>query len=131
MEGACSQRGRASWTRTVQPCLMPMTIESHRQRAVAEYCARLRQLLGQELNGFLLYGSEARGDAMEGSDIDFLVIMRDPFDYGELLERTSELTAEISLEHDVVLARAFFTRRDMEFSQAPFLMAVRREGIPL
>jgi len=96
-----------------------------------EYRARLHEILGNELDSIILYGSQARGGAEEGSDVDLLCVMKRPFDYGELLDRTSEVTAGLSLKYDVVLSRAFVTRDDFQSRQTPFLMNVRREGLLL
>lgn len=99
--------------------------------ALTRYCGRLRRELGEQLHSVLLYGSQARGEPMDGSDIDVLIIMNEPFDYGEMLDRTSAATAEISLEYDVVISRVLFTREDYESKQTPFLMNVRREAVRL
>ncbi|MBS3933552.1 MAG: nucleotidyltransferase domain-containing protein [Truepera sp.] len=106
-------------------------MNSQIQQILAEYRARLATLLGDNLESVVLYGSRARGDAEEGSDIDVLCVMRRPFDYGEMIERTSEATAEISLKYDVVISRAFVTRDDYRFRKTPFLTNVRREGVAL
>lgn len=96
-----------------------------------EYQTQLKGLLGEELHSIVLYGSQARGDAVEGSDIDVLCVMKEPFDYGELIRRTSEVTAEISLKYDVVLSRSFASMADYKTRRTPFLMNVRREGVPV
>jgi len=95
---------------------------------VAEYRERLREVLGNELDSLVLYGSQARGDATAESDIDVLCIMKQPFDYGELVLRTARVSAAVSLEHDVVVSTAFVTREDFETRNTPFLMNVRREA---
>ena len=95
------------------------------------YRSALASALGARLERVLVYGSQARGDAAEGSDIDVLCVIRGPYDYGEMLERTSETTAAISLQHDVVLSRTFVSSEDFESRQLPFLMNVRKEGIAL
>ena len=64
-------------------------------------------------------------------DIDVLCVMSGSIDHGQLIERTSELTARLSLQHDVVLSRAFVSREAYDSRQLPFLMNVRREGVPL
>lgn len=108
-----------------------MSKRTHIEAILAEYRARLFEVLGDALESVVLYGSRARGDAEEGSDIDVLCVMKGPFDYSDLLDRTSEATAEISIKYDVVLSRAFVTRDDYRFRQTPFLMNVRREGFVL
>jgi hypothetical protein len=57
--------------------------------------------------------------------------MKGRFDYGEMLERTSEATAETSLKYDVVLSRAFVTGDEYRGRKTPFLTNVRREGVAL
>jgi len=64
-----------------------------------EYRQALVAIFGEELDSVVLYGSQARGDPDEGSDIDVLCIMKKQVDYGELIERTSEITAQISLKY--------------------------------
>jgi len=99
------------------------------RRILKEYRTRLEETLGENLDSIVLYGSQARGDAEEGSDIDVLCVMKKSFDYGELILRTSEITAEISLKYDVVLSRSFARLEDYETRQTPFLLNVRREGV--
>jgi len=108
-----------------------MNSQNRLQEILAEYRKRLEEILRDELDALVLYGSQARGDAEEGSDIDVLCVIKGPFDYGELIERTSEASAELSLKYDVVLSRAFVTRQDFESRDIPFLMNVRREGVAL
>jgi uncharacterized protein len=101
------------------------------RQILKEYRARLEETLGEDLDSIVLYGSQARGDAVEGSDIDVLCVMKKPFDYGELILQTSEVTSEISLKYDVVLSRSFARLEDYKTRQTPFLMNVRREGVAL
>lgn len=108
-----------------------MNSQNRLQEILAEYRQRLEEILRDELDALVLYGSQARGDAEAGSDIDVLCVIKGPFDYGELIERTSEASAELSLKYDVVLSRAFVTRQDFESRDIPFLMNVRREGVAL
>lgn len=108
-----------------------MNSQNRLQEILAEYRKRLEEILRDELDALVLYGSQARGDAEAGSDIDVLCVIKGPFDYGELIERTSEASAELSLKYDVVLSRAFVTRQDFESRDIPFLMNVRREGVAL
>jgi predicted nucleotidyltransferase len=91
----------------------------------------LKETLGERIEKVILYGSQARGDARDDSDIDVLVVLKDDFKYSEMLKKTSRVVANLSLENDVVISRAFVTRQQYEQSQIPFLMNVRREGLAL
>jgi predicted nucleotidyltransferase len=91
----------------------------------------LVRCLGDELESMILYGSQARGQARSDSDIDVLVVVRDDSDYADLIRRTSTAVAALSLQHDVVISRAFVSRERFEHEQTPLLLNVRREGVPV
>jgi len=108
-----------------------MTDQDLTRQILEEYRRKLTVLLDDDLDSVVLYGSRARGDAVKGSDIDLLCIMKRPFDYGELITKSSEITAEVSLKHDVVISRVFVTRGDLQARRTPFLMNIHKEQIPL
>ena len=89
------------------------------------------RILGDQLVSVILYGSRARGQARSDSDIDVLVVVHDDSDYGDLIRRTSATVSALSLQHDVVISRAFVSRERFEHEQTPFLLNVRREGVPV
>jgi len=99
------------------------------KKILNEYRQRLIEILGPDLDSVLLFGSQARGDAGTGSDIDVLCIIKTPFDYGDLISRTSLATAELSLAHDVVISRVFVTLEAYSSQESPFLMNVRKEQV--
>ena len=90
----------------------------------------LARVLGDQLQSVILYGSQARGHARTDSDIDVLVVVRDDSDYGDLIRRTSATVSALSLQHDVVISRAFVSQERFEREQSPFLLNVRREESP-
>ncbi|MFQ5737863.1 MAG: nucleotidyltransferase domain-containing protein [Acidobacteriota bacterium] len=106
-----------------------MPLQNRLRKILQEYRALLTGVLGEDLKFIVLYGSQARGDAEAGSDIDVLCVMRGPFDYGGLIERTSQASAQISLRYEVVISIAFVTIDDYRTRGTPFLMNVRREGV--
>ncbi len=108
-----------------------MAVNDRLQNVLSEYRRRLAEIFGDELDSVILYGSQARGEAIDGSDIDVLCVMKRHLDYGEVLDRTSEVTAELSLKYDVALSTAFVTREDLDSRNTPFLINVRREGVRL
>lgn len=91
----------------------------------------LIRVLGDQLQSVFLYGSQARGQARADSDIDVLVVVRDDSDYGDLIRRTSAAVSALSLQHDVVISRVFVSGERFEQEQTPFLLNVRREGVPV
>ena len=83
------------------------------------------------LESIILYGSQAREDAQEYSDIDILVVLKRAFNYREEIDKTSHFIADLSLEYDTVISRAFISTQRFHEENNPFLLNVRREGITL
>ncbi len=101
------------------------------RKVLSKLKKELLRIYGESVDSIILYGSRARGDARADSDIDILVVLKDDFNYSEMLRLSSELVASLSLENDVVISRAFATKAQYEKLQIPFLMNVRREGVPV
>ena len=96
---------------------------------ITELRGQFEVLYREQLVRMMLFGSQARGDAKPESDIDVLVVLQGPVDPGEEIARTGEVTAQVSLKHDVVIARVLISVDQFSEEQSPLLLNVRREGI--
>ncbi len=96
---------------------------------LTELSRRLQALYGLRLIRLILYGSQARGDAKPGSDIDVLVVLEGPVNPFEEIHRTGKSVAELSLAYDEVVSCVFISSEQYEREQSPLLINVRREGI--
>ncbi len=101
------------------------------QAILSELKAGLEDLYQDNLVKVLLYGSQARGDAREGSDIDVMIVLRGDFRRSAEMERTSHLISDLSLKYDTVISRFFVSEAAFEEQQSPLLRNVRRKGVPL
>ena len=97
----------------------------------ADLRQRLETLHGQRLSQIMLFGSQARGDAVPGSDIDILVVLEGPVDPAEEIARAGEVISELSLKHDVVISCTFVSADRYARERSPLLLNVRREGMPV
>ena len=91
---------------------------------------RLERVHGARLRGVVLYGSEARGEAGEDSDIDLLVLLDDPVDFGRDLERNLEALFPLSLEIDRPISPKPVSAVEYETFDCPLYRNAHREGIP-
>jgi predicted nucleotidyltransferase len=89
----------------------------------------LQTLYGEQLKAVVLYGSQAREDAHEFSDIDILVVLDSAINPYREIDRTSELIAQLCLDHDVVVSRHFISSEKFQNASNPFLQNIRNEGI--
>src|SRR5206468_11568824 len=90
---------------------------------------RFVEIYGERLTRLVLFGSEARGDAQSGSDIDLLVVLQGQVNPAAEVARTGGMVAALSLEYDVVLSCTFVSAERYSTEQSPLLMNARREGV--
>jgi predicted nucleotidyltransferase len=100
--------------------------------AVAVFTTRVRTVLADALVKMRLFGSKARGDATQESDIDVLVVVSriEP----EVERQVCDAAFAASLEHDVLIAPVLVSRARYEDAVrriSDLAVAVEREGISL
>ncbi|HUU91971.1 MAG TPA: nucleotidyltransferase domain-containing protein [Phycisphaerae bacterium] len=90
---------------------------------------RLEAAHGERLRGVVLYGSEARGQAHEDSDIDLLVLLADPVNYGRDLEANLEALYPLALELGRRISAKPVSATEYETADCPLYRQAHREGI--
>jgi hypothetical protein len=102
------------------------------QRATCEYVERLRSHYGERLAAVVLYGSRARGDADQESDVDLMVVLAEKFDGRSEQETLRTLREGIEERHGWPLLSAIVeVEDDYRRRMLPLFINVRREGIEL
>lgn len=82
------------------------------------------------LDQIILYGSWARGDATEKSDIDLLIVLGEEIIPGKEIDRMIEIIIEINLKHKALISVYPVSEKDYSTVNSPLLINVRREGVP-
>ena len=96
---------------------------------VREFRDHLVGVYGDRLKGVYLYGSHARGEATEDSDIDVAVVLGGPLNPYVESERTSEVFGELSLRNGCLLVPFFMTEQDYRTQQCAVHRSIVQEGV--
>ena len=81
-----------------------------------------------------LFGSAARGEMEELSDIDIYVELPDTVASDSVKEQISDIAWEVGFAHDRVIQAVVYQKSEIWESplrSSPFIKAVTHEGIPL
>jgi len=97
-------------------------------------CAAAKEVLGEKLEKVVLFGSYARGDFDDESDIDIFVLADIPQeDVDDVRDEIRAHTGDLGLEYDTVVS-LHMAGSDTFYSwlnALPFYMNVRKDGIEL
>ena len=92
---------------------------------------QLERRYGNQLKGLVLFGSYARGEETEGSDIDIAVILED-FDHAcTEIERTGDLISFLSLKFDTLISLAPIKEKDWLLMRTSLISNIQRDGVVL
>lgn len=111
-------------------------LASNERAALVALVDRLRQRYGDDLLRVVLFGSKARGDSDEESDIDVLVVVvRTPNDdYWQHRRQLSAIAGDLDLEYDVILSTLLMDEPEFtEMRRANLLLnrRIQQDGIEL
>ena len=98
---------------------------------VRKFRSRVEERL--HVHAMIVFGSRARGDADDDSDLDVLVVLEEP-ESREIRRFVSECAFEVDLDNDFVISPIVFSRERWENGPervGPLALAIREEGIPV
>lgn len=100
------------------------------QRLLAELKKGLTELYGGRLKAVYLFGSYARGDYNNNSDLDVMIVLDNYTSYWDELVYSAELASNLSLEYNVTISRMIMTEDQWNKGDLPILRNIRVEGLP-
>ena len=103
---------------------------SHASLAIAERCKEiLAEHYGPNLVGAVLYGSRARGEHDDESDLDLLVLLREPFSTLQEVWKIATLLYPLQSEIDYVVSAIPVPEADYDSGAIQLYRNARAEGI--
>jgi hypothetical protein len=95
-----------------------------------EYKASLQSLYGNELAEVILFGSYARGDNREESDLDFAVVLKNPNTRSTAeIAKTSVVGSRLSLKYGIMISSLPISLHKKQTSMQGIYQEIRKEGI--
>ena len=90
----------------------------------------LLRIYGDRMKAVYLYGSYARGDYRQGSDVDVMVLLNDYKDYWKEYMRSSDYVSDVSLKYDVTVSYILIKEVQWKAADKPVLRNIRKDGVP-
>ena len=99
---------------------------------IKDFTETMKNHYGDRLSKIILYGSYARGDFNEESDIDFMVVLKDK-EVRAVKEITStyKLLNELTLKNDIWVSMFATSITKFETATKALYRFVRKEGITI
>jgi len=99
--------------------------------ALVDLRAALNALYGQDAPAAILYGSHARGEANDASDVDVLLVYAGAVKRGQEIRHLSPILADLNVKYQVLFSVLPSDRAEYQTAVGPFWSNVRREGVNL
>jgi predicted nucleotidyltransferase len=106
-------------------------LPQHIRDVVLKLETGLKDLYGSRFRGLLLYGSYARGNAWEGSDVDLLLLLDGPVNPVREIIAAEPVTWPLSLDSGLVLAVMPADYELYQRGEGFFLSSIREDAVPV
>ncbi len=103
---------------------------------VLEFTSKVKKLLGERVKKIILYGSYARGDYNENSDVDIMILTDCSFEEIEKYrDEISDIAYDIEAENNFSIMLSPIIKNidkyNARITYMPFYMNVQKEGVEL
>ncbi|MCL4477503.1 MAG: nucleotidyltransferase domain-containing protein [Deltaproteobacteria bacterium] len=91
----------------------------------------LKKVYGENLKKIILYGSYARGDFTNGSDIDLMILLKDMKDPMNEREKYFNEIWELDLKYDTLISIIPLKEEEYKTRKLPVILNAKHEGVVL
>lgn len=103
-------------------------------KILQQFIKEVTKIYGERIKKIILYGSYARGDYKENSDLDIMLLT--DLTEEEIIDRRTELwnvASDIGLENDILISASLKNIEDFNYwnNTLPFYMNIEKEGVIL
>jgi predicted nucleotidyltransferase len=105
-------------------------VKATMQNVLTEFREKAEDLYGNRLKRIILYGSQARNEATQDSDIDLAIVLEGDVVPCKEIDRMIDIVTEINLNYGVLLSIYPVSEKDYTSVNSPLLLNLRKEGIP-
>ena len=99
------------------------------KKILSEVSDALKRLYKDNLAEIVLYGSYARNDYTENSDIDLLVVLYRLDSPGKEIDKIVDVIYDINLKYNILISVVPVSKEDYKNINSPLLLNIRNEGI--
>lgn len=110
---------------------MARKIPTKVREVLSEARKELQRIYHNRLKELILFGSYARGDFMDDSDIDIVLLLDNLTNAIAEREKYIPIISRISLEYDTVVSIVPFDFKEFHRKRTPLILNVNKEGIRL
>jgi len=96
-----------------------------------DFKSDIQELYAERLKAIVLYGSWARNEAADDSDIDVAVVLNGDVEPCKEIDRMIDIITDMNLEHGVLLSVYPVSQQKYEHINSPLIINLRKEGVPV
>lgn len=96
---------------------------------LSELKRELKRLYKERFVSVILYGSYAREEAGEDSDIDVVVVLKGGVLPGKEIDRMLDVVTDLNLEYNTLISVCPVSEENLRTVRSPLILNVRKEGI--
>ncbi|MBI4125704.1 MAG: helix-turn-helix domain-containing protein [Deltaproteobacteria bacterium] len=107
-----------------------LPFKTQAKEAVEDFVRELKKEFGKQLSQVLIFGSYARGEATPESDVDVLVVLKEPFDYRKTRDHIRKMDYAVTFGRDrpVVISSVLMGEKEFLEGDSFLLLNVREEA---